>query len=526
MATNKKRQVVLTILDGWGVGSRDISNAIYNAKPPTFEFIENNFPSLTLHASGIAVGVLWGDAGNSETGHIAIGAGRIVYQYIPRIIFSIRDGSFFRNEALLAAANHVKKNNGTFHIMGLTSGGSVHSYIDHVYALLDFAKNENLKSVALHAFTDGRDASYMEGKKFIANLNDRIKEDYPNAKIASVIGRFYPMDRDNNWDRIEKTYNMMVKGEGVKIKDASEHIGACYDKNIYDEFIEPAVVVDENDQPTLVKNGDALIYFNFREDSARQLSKAFTEDNFDKFPREKLDNLYYAGMTKYEDDFKGGVVFEPINVINGLGETLSKNGKTQLRIAETEKYAHVTYFFNGGREEPFPGEDHKLIRSLPSRHFEETPEMSAAEICQNVLAAIDSQKYDIIIVNFANADMVGHTGNFDATMSAVLTVDTQINHIMRKILEIDGIMVITSDHGNADRKINPSSGKALSEHSMNPAPFYLIAREYKLNEPPTIPLTSKNPSGFLADVAPTVLELMDVPQPPEMTGNSLMSMIR
>jgi 2,3-bisphosphoglycerate-independent phosphoglycerate mutase len=525
MSDPNKRPIVLTILDGWGCGTPNIGNAITNANLPTIRMIEEQYPSALLHASGISVGVLWGEEGNSETGHITIGAGRIVYQYITRIIFAIRDGSFFSNPVLLGAAQHVKTNNSTLHLMGLVSSGSVHSYIDHVYALFDFVKNNDIKNVALHIFTDGKDAPPTEGKKFVEHLTLRLEKEYPTIQIASLIGRTYSMDRNNNWDRIEKTYNLLVKGEAIKIQDPSAYLADCYAKDIFDSSIEPALVTKDGSPPLTIQDNDAVIFFNFREDSARQISHALTEDAFTHFERTKLNNLYYVGMTRYEDSFNGGVLFEPPTVAHGLGEELSLYGKKQLRVAETEKYAHVTYFFNGGRETPFEGEERILVPSLLSKHFDETPVMSAPLVADTVIKAIEEERFDIIIANFANADMVGHTGNYEATIRAVEAVDKEVNRIMQTVLKKGGIMLITADHGNADRKIDPQSGMPISKHSLNPVPLYLIGDTFKKNEPPLSPLYNKSPSGFLADVAPTLLDIMDIPKPTDMTGNSLLPLL-
>jgi len=525
MSDQPKKPIVLTILDGWGCGVPNIGNAIANANLPAIRSIEEQYPSALLHASGISVGVLWGEEGNSETGHITIGAGRIVYQYITRIIFAIRDGSFFSNPVLLGAAQHVKTHDSTLHLMGLVSSGSVHSYIDHVYALFDFAKNNDLKRVALHIFTDGKDAPPTEGKKFVEHLTMRLEKEYPTIHIAALIGRTYSMDRNNNWDRTEKTYNLLTKGEGVIIQDPSAYLSGCYEKDIFDSSIEPALVQREGETPLTIKDNDAVIFFNFREDSARQISRAFTEDTFTHFERKKLNNLYYVGMTRYEDSFMGGVLFEPPSVAHCLGEELSLYGKKQLRVAETEKYAHVTYFFNGGRETPFAGEDRTLVPSLLSKHFNETPVMSAPMVADTIINAINSGDHDIIIANFANADMVGHTGDYNATIRAVEAVDKEVGRVMQKVLEQDGIMLITADHGNADRKIDPQSGMPISEHSLNPVPLYLIGSRFRKKEPPLSPLYSKSPSGFLADVAPTLLDIMEIPKPDDMTGNSLLPLL-
>ncbi len=526
------KPIVLVILDGYGRGPENAANAIYKAQKPNIDFIEKNFGVTNLQASGIAVGLPWGEEGNSEVGHLNIGSGRIVYQYLPRITFAIRDGSFFSSPELLALAEHVKKNNSAFHIIGLLSQGNVHSYIDHLYALLDFAKNEHLEKVFIHAFTDGRDSPLQDSLQFYEKIKNKLDRDYPFAKIVDLIGRRFAMDRDNNWERTEKVYRLLTQSQGEIFSDIKNAIKSDYDKNLTDEFIEPKVI---DSKP--IKNNDAVIFINFREDSARQLTGAFVLENFDKFKRKKIDNLYFATMTRYGKDLPLHVLFESLEIRNTLSEIISKSGKfspygespagRQMHIAETEKYAHVTYFFNGGLEIPFPNEERLLVPTQHDHNFAENPEMSASEITEKVTQSIESKKYDFIIVNYANVDMIGHTGNFEATTKAIEIIDDKIGQIMEAALKAKGILIITADHGNADEKIDLLTGAPLTEHSANPVPFYLIGNDFRREKSQEeIEIGKLEVGGILADVAPTILELMGLPQPPEMTGKSLLKILK
>ena len=515
------KPIVLVILDGYGRGPENAANAIFKAQKPNIDFIEKNFGMTNLQASGIAVGLPWGEEGNSEVGHLNLGSGRIVYQYLPRITFAIRDGSFFKNPELLGAALHVKKNNSAFHIIGLLSQGNVHSHIDHLYAALDFAKNENLKKVFIHAFTDGRDSPPQDSLQFYEKIKNKLDRDYPFAKIVDVIGRHFAMDRDNNWDRTEKAYRLVTESYGEIADSVESAIKSDYDKNLTDEFIEPRIIEKEP-----IKDNDAVIFINFREDSARQLTGAFVLENFDKFKRKKIDNLYFATMTRYDKDLPLHVLFEPLNVDNSIAKVISDAGKFQLHVAETEKYAHITYFFNGGIESPFKGEERLLIPSKNDHNFAENPAMSSSEITEHVAQSIESKKYDFIIVNYANADMIGHTGDLKATAKAIEIIDNEIGRIMETALKVNGILVITADHGNADEKIDLLTGAPLTEHSANPVPFYLIGNDFKREKSQEeIEVGKLEVGGILADVAPTILELMGLPQPPEMTGKSLLKLL-
>jgi len=515
------KPVILVILDGYGRGPENAANAIFKAKKPNIDFIEKNFPMTNLQASGIAAGLPWGEEGNSEAGHLNLGAGQIIYQYLPRITFAIRDGSFFKKPALLQAAEHIKKNNSSLHIIGLIGDGNVHSYIDHLYAILDFAKKENIENVFIHAFTDGRDSPPKDALDFYEKVQNKLNRDYSFAKIASLIGRHYAMDRDNNWDRIETVYRLLTESKGEISPDVKTAIESDYDKDITDEFIEPKVIKDEP-----IKSNDAVVFFNFREDSARQLTRAFVEEKFDKFKRKKINNLYFVAMTRYEKDLPLNVLFEPLEIKNTLAKVISDAGKKQLHLAETEKYAHITYFFNGNVEVHFPNEDRILIPTKGDHNFVGNPAMSASEITEKLIEAINSKKYDFIVVNYANADMVGHTGNFQATVSAIEKLDDEVGKIVVEVLKINSALIITSDHGNADEEIDLLTGTPYPEHTVNPVPFYLISNDFKREKTPEdFEIYKFEIRGILADVAPTVLELMELPQPPEMTGKSLLKVL-
>ena len=515
------KPVILVILDGYGRGPENAANAIFKAKKPNIDFIEKNFPMTNLQASGIAVGFPWGEEGNSEVGHLNLGAGQIVYQYLPRITFAIRDGSFFKKPALLQAAEHVKKNNSSLHIIGLVGSGNVHSYIDHLYAILDFAKKENIKDVFIHAFTDGRDSPPKDALDFYEKIQNKLNQDYSFAKIASLIGRHYAMDRNNNWDRIETAYRLLTENKGKICPDVKTAIKSDYDKNITDEFIEPKIIKKEP-----IKDGDAVVFIDFREDSARQMTRAFVEKKFDKFERKKIKNLYFATMTRYEKDLPINILFEPLEIKNTLAEIISGTEKKQIHIAETEKYAHVTYFFNGGIENPVPNEDRILIPTKGDHEFAEDPAMSASEITEKLIEVVNSKKYDFIVVNYANADIVGHTGNFQATVSAVEVLDSEVGKIVAEVLKINSALIITADHGNADEEINLLTGAPHPEHTINPVPFYLIGNDFKREKSQEkLEVEKIEIGGILADVAPTILELMELSQPPEMTGKSLLKIL-
>lgn len=525
---NRTKPLLLIILDGFGISLEKTGNPVAEAKKPAFDEIEKNFPFTTLQASGTAVGLPWGEAGNSEVGHLTIGAGRAIHHHLPRIIYSIRDGSFFKNEAFLKAAEHTKKNNSRLHIAGLVSSGSAHSYLDHLYALFEFTKNEKIESVFLHIFSDGKDAPPKEGAEFIAKLEEKIKKDWPHVHFASVIGRFYALDRDENWDRTEIAYRLMTEGRGEKIASIPEYLRSSYKKEKTDEFIEPAVVVDETSKPaSLIQENDALIFSDFREDSMREIVRAFVEEPFEYFPREKIKNLLVVTMTEYQKGLEALSAFPKLDINWPLGRVLSEAGLRQLRIAETQKYAHITYFLNGGQEKPFMGEDRILIPSLSTAHFDETPEMKTREITAKILENLND--YGVIIANFANTDMVGHSGNFQASVKAVEVLDESIGKLTVAVLNTDGAMIITADHGNIELKQNFISGEKLTEHSVNPVPFYLVGKKFRLPEAVSqekILEKTKETQGILTDVAPTVLEILGLEKPREMNGQSLLPALK
>ncbi|MBI2055277.1 MAG: 2,3-bisphosphoglycerate-independent phosphoglycerate mutase [Candidatus Sungbacteria bacterium] len=519
--------IVLVVLDGFGLSLETRGNAIAQARKPNFDDIEKNFPFTTLQASASAVGLPLGEAGNSEVGHLTMGAGRVIYHHLPRIITSIRDGSFYQNRAFLEIADHVRKNKSALHLLGLVSSGSVHSYIDHLYALLDLTAREKVERVFLHVITDGRDAPPREGADFVSKLNDLLSAKYPHAKIASLVGRSVAMDRDEKWERIEEAYELLVTGRGVPFENPGEFLRRSYAEGASDESIPPAYAEKEGRVRGRVEENDGLILFNFREDSMREITEAFAAEGFSAFRRAKIKNLRVATMTEYEKNLAGvEAAFRPLEISWPLARVLSAAGKRQLHIAESEKYAHVTYFFNGGEERPFPEEDRILVPSSAEAGFDEHPQMKAAEITEKIVGEVG--KYDFILGNLANADMVGHTGNFPAVVSAVEALDEAVGRLRAATLEKGGILIVTADHGNAEKKMNPISGEPLTEHTTNPVPFYLIGRNYKLRSERSeeeIRAVKKVTGGILTDIAPTVLELAGLEQPKEMTGQSLLPLL-
>lgn len=524
----KYRPIVLAILDGWGINTELEGNAIANAKTPNIGDYKANYPCIALQASGISVGLAWGEPGNSEVGHMTIGSGMILYQNLPRINLAIQNGTFFSNETLVQGIEQAKRRGTAVHLMGLVSNGGVHSHMDHLFALLETVVNRGVTKLFIHAMTDGRDTLANAGAEFIQSLQEKLNE-LRVGKIATIGGRNWGMDRNNNWDRVEKEYKVMLGTGPEKAKDALEVIKNSYQRNITDEFIEPTVIVDEGGNPVgPVQEGDTIIFFNYREDRAREITKAFVLDNFDGFDRgPKIANLTFLTMVEYEAGLPVQVIFPPQKITTSLGKILSENGKTQFHIAETEKYAHVTYFFNGGKEDPYPGEDRVLVPSPQVNTYVETPEMSAAGVTEKLLQAIRSQKYDFILVNYANADMIGHTGDLEAAIKAVQTVDHCLGEVVKEVLNLGGALLVTADHGNAEVMLDPKTGEKVTEHSSNPVPCFFITPENRHERNENQIMRHQNMvDGMLVDISPTVLDLMGIPSPPEMVGNSLLNVFK
>ena len=507
-----KKPIVLTIMDGFGFNPETSGNAIFSARTPNLDEIFKNCATTQIGASGMDVGLPEGQMGNSEVGHTNIGAGRVVYQELTRITKSITDGDFFQNTAFLNAVENCKKNDSALHLMGLLSDGGVHSHIEHLYGLVQLAKNNGLDRVYIHALLDGRDVPPASAADFIDTLNAKLDE-IGCGKIATVLGRFYGMDRDNRWERVNLAYAALVYGEGNQTDNAAAVVRESYTikdadgKFITDEFVIPTVVAGTE----RIKTNDSVIFFNFRPDRAREITRTFVDDDFTGFERiGGRQKVYYVCMTQYDASMPNvEVAFKPESLENTLGEFLAKNGLTQLRIAETEKYAHVTFFFNGGREVMFEGENRTLINSPKVATYDLQPEMSANEVCDKVCVAIESGNYDVIILNFANCDMVGHTGFFDAAVKAVETVDNCVGKVMESTLKTGGVMLLTADHGNADRMVD-IDGSPFTAHTTNPVPFAVIGKQCELRE-----------GGRLCDIAPTIIKLLGLEQPSEMTGISI-----
>ena len=503
-----KKPTVLMILDGYGLNNETKGNAVAEAKKPVMDKLMAECPFVQGNASGLAVGLPDGQMGNSEVGHLNMGAGRIVYQDLTKITKAIQDGDFFENKALLAACENVKKNASALHLYGLVSDGGVHSHNSHIYGLLELAKRQGIEKVYVHCFLDGRDTPPASGKEYVAELEARMAE-IGVGEVASVMGRYYVMDRDNRWDRVEKAYRALVFGEGEKTTSATEGIQASYDKDVTDEFVLPTVVEKDGAPVATIKDNDSVIFFNFRPDRAREITRTFCDDAFDGF-----DHTTYVCFTEYDVTIPNKLVaFVKEEITNTFGEFLAANGLKQARIAETEKYAHVTFFFNGGVEEPNEGEDRILVKSPKVATYAMKPEMSAYEVCDKLVDAIKSDKYDVIIINFANPDMVGHTGVEPAAIAAIEAVDACVGKAVDAIREVDGQMFICADHGNAEQLIDKETGEPFTAHTTNPVPFILVNADpaYKLRE-----------GGCLADIAPTLIELMGLEQPKEMTGKSLL----
>ncbi|MBT4723136.1 2,3-bisphosphoglycerate-independent phosphoglycerate mutase [Candidatus Falkowbacteria bacterium] len=521
------KPVCLIILDGFGIAPRSEGNAVEQARTPNFNKYLDSYPAMSLMASGEAVGLSWGEMGNSEVGHLNLGVGRIFYQNLPRIDKTIETEEFYQNAVLVDAINHAKRNNSKLHIMGIIGEGKVHGSSSHCFALLELAKREKFKDVYVHVFLDGRDSSKDGGREFVEELEKQIKK-HKVGKIASLHGRMYAMDRNNQWDRIEKSYKVMVEGVSEEYySDPIKAIKESYKKNVYDEEFVPTVIGDKEKPVAKVSSGDSVIFFNYRADRARELTKAFVLDEFDKFNRSvKLDNLYFSTMTEYEDGLPVKVVFEKEEVKSSLPKYLSEKGYKQLHMAETEKYAHVTFFFSGGVEQSFEGEDRIVVPSPKLASYSEKPEMSARLVTEKLTKEILSEKHDFIVVNYANPDMVGHTGNIEATVKSVETVDKALGQVVELILSKGGVALIVADHGNAEEMLNLQTGELDKEHSTNPVPFIVVGKEFEGKTVEDVELVNNDlsliqPTGLLSDVPVTVLKLMNLDPPEDMTGRSL-----
>jgi len=503
------KKVILVIMDGWGLGKVKSADAIQNANVPFVSSLYAKYPNTTLVTCGEDVGLPEGQMGNSEVGHLNLGAGRIVYQELQRINVAIRTGEFAGNSQLLAAIRFAKENRKPLHLLGLVSDGGVHSHLNHIKALCDVCKTEGLSEVYIHAFTDGRDTDPKSGLGFVTELQQHLNISV--GKIASVSGRYYAMDRDKRWERVKLAYDCLVKGEGPKATDALAAIEQSYAADVTDEFIKPTVIVDEAQQPlALIKDGDVAICFNFRTDRCREITEVLTQSDNPEFGMQQL-LLHYTTMTMYDHKFKNvHVIFENDNLTNTLGEVLAAHNKKQIRIAETEKYPHVTFFFSGGREEPFTGESRIMVPSPKVATYDLQPEMSAVEITDKLIPEIEKESADFICLNYANTDMVGHTGVFSAAIIAAETVDACVKRVVTAGLEHGYTIFLTADHGNADYLVN-EDGSPNTAHTLNPVPFFVIDKEWK----------GELKSGKLGDLAPTILQVMGLPVPKEMTGNSL-----
>ncbi len=506
----KNKPLALLILDGYGLNENTYGNAVFQADTPNIDSYMKQYPNSKLSASGLDVGLPEGQMGNSEVGHTNIGAGRVVYQDLTKITKSIKDGDFFEKKEFLDAVENCKKNDTSLHLMGLLSDGGVHSHITHLYALLDLAKKEGLEKVYIHCFFDGRDVPPDSSINYIRELERKIDEKGV-GEIATIMGRFYAMDRDTMWPRVEKAYKAMVEGEGDKAETAEEGVLKSYEKKVFDEFVVPCVIEKDGKPVATISENDSIIFFNFRPDRAREITRTFIDIDFSEFVRPGgYFPVHFVCMSQYDETFENvDIVFKNDDLSNTFGEITSKKGLKQLRIAETTKYAHVTFFFNGGGEKVYPGEDRVLIKTPEVDTFDQKPEMSAYEVADEAVKRIKSGKYDIIILNFANCDMVGHTGVIPAAIKAVEAVDDCLGKVVDAIRESRGTALVTADHGNADEMLTPD-GKIITAHSTNPVPFIVIGEgDVKVRE------------GRLADLAPTMLKILDMEKPVEMTGESL-----
>lgn len=521
------KPVVLISLDGWGISPIKEGNAIALAQTPNIDRLMKSYPFTIVEASGIAVGLPWGEVGNSEVGHLNLGAGQVVYQNLPRIQLSIQDKSFFSNEKLIGAIDHASKQKSALHLVGIASNGGVHGHIEHLHALLQLCKQRKFKKrVYIHCITDGRDTAPAVAANFISELQEVIKANGV-GEIVSLVGRYYAMDRNNVWDRTKLAYDLMAKGLGLQFQDPLEAIKEIYQRGMTDEQLAPTVIVDKKGVPlATVQDNDAVIFWNYRPDRARQLTQAFVLDDFKGFAREKIQNLKFVTLMEYEAGLPVDVAYPPQIIAEPVGKIIADAGLKQLRLAETEKYAHVTYFFNGGLEEPFRNEDRALIPSPNVATYDLKPEMSAPEIADRAVKEIKAGKYDFIMINFANADMVGHTGIIDAAIKGVQAVDDGVGKIADAVTAAGGVVVITADHGNAEQKVDPLKGTMTKEHTTSVVPVIVVdpSRARQLDDATFEMLKVQiNPVGILADVGPTVLALMGLEPSKEMTGRSLLN---
>ena len=512
-----KKTTILVILDGWGIGVEDETNPIHAARPQEIKYIEQNFPGGMLQASGIAVGLPWNEEGNSEVGHITLGGGTVLYQHYPLISLSIRNGSFFKKEGLKEIFRHVEENKSSLHLVGLVGDGIVHSAFEHLEALIKMAAEEKCSNLFIHAFSDGRDSGPHAGKETFKKLQKTLERGGV-GKIASISGRYFGMDRDKRWDRTEKAYKVLIQKEDGKTVE--EIFDEAKKNGVSDEYIEPTVVGEGHP----IKTNDAVLFFNFREDRMRQLTEVFLNKGFSGFSVTDVPKVKVLTLTEYDSKFSVEPVFKKEKVPLPLGKVLSDNEKVQLRIAETEKYAHITYFFNGLHEPPYPNEYRVLIPSKKVPRYDETPEMMASAITDRVLSALSDGSFDFILINYANTDMVAHTGNYEATVKAVQVVDREIGRLVKGVLSGGHTLIITSDHGNAEVVLNIQTGEKDTKHNANPVPFYLVGEKFRLKEPKD-PLARLPSIGFLSDVAPTILELLEIGKPREMTGQSLLKQL-
>ena len=509
-----KKPIVLMILDGFGLNDKIEGNAIKEAKIPNIDSLMKEYPFVKGNASGMAVGLPEGQMGNSEVGHLNMGAGRIVYQELTRITKAITDGDFYENKALLDAINNCKANNSDLHLFGLLSDGGVHSTNGHLYGLLELAKRENFDRVYIHTFLDGRDTSPTSGIEYLKQLEKEMA-DKKVGKIATVIGRYYAMDRDNRWERVRGAYDAIVNGKGELYDNPETAIEKSYSEKITDEFVVPSVITENGKPVATVKENDSVIFFNFRPDRARQITRTLCDDEFEGFERGERVKTHFVCFTDYDVTIKNKfVAFKKVEIKNTFGEFLASKGLKQLRLAETEKYAHVTFFFNGGVETPNEGEERILIPSPKVATYDLQPEMSAYKVCEALTESIESDKYDVIVVNFANPDMVGHTGVEKAVINAIEVIDTCVGNSVELVKEKDGILFICADHGNAEQLIDPETGGPFTAHTTNPVPFILVGADEGVG---------LKEGGCLADIVPTLIDLMELEKPEEMTGNSLLT---